>query len=292
MATITARDLGAETATPTIAPNDKQTSTSGSVETPEAATTQKSEEVLSPKFAALARKEKALRAQALAERSKLDSERKALEAERAELEKVRSWQSKLKDDPFSVLNEAGLSYEELTNRLLNQPGPQDQALRDLQKKIQELEASQKQTLTQAEEAQKRQYEDVKKQIRNEVSLLVDGNDTFELIKSQGAEDAVVELIESVYQSEQRLMTAEEAANEVEEYLLDEAMKVAQLKKIQSKLSPPKVEAPEAEKQQTSTSKQPQSPTLSNRMVQSTAKPMSAKERRDRAIKAFLGQLNS
>ena len=124
----------------------------------------------------------------------------------------------------------------------------------------------------------------------EAALLVDGGTDYETIKEMGAIEAIPLLIKEVFDSQGILMTVEEAAKEVEAQLLEEALKHAQLKKVQEKLkamsAPPAPEAPKSTDKPTQS--QP-SKTLTNAMSQ-TSKPLTQKERRERAILAFKGLL--
>jgi hypothetical protein len=278
-----------------VSQTDKHPDTSNSAETSAAiteATKPDSQELVSPRFAALARQQKAFRQQQKA----FEEQRKAFETEKsarqAEIEQAMSWKTRLTQDPLSVIQEAGLSYDQLTNAILNQPSPQDLQFQKLQQELQALKASQEQSLTKIEQAQKQQYEEAKNQIRNDVSSLVDADESFETIKAMNAQEAVVELIEQIYNQEGNLLSIEEAAKEIEEHLVEEAMKLAQLKKIKSKILPPQPQVLEGT-QEAAPQQQPQKPlmnTLSNRMVQSPAKPMTSRERRERAIAAFMGKL--
>lgn len=249
---------------------------------------------LSPKFAILARKEKQLREM----RKQIEAEKQQIESQKAQFANKggddSSWKQRLAQDPYGVMLEAGLTSDQVAALLLNQPSQEDQRLQLLQRELQTLKKQQEEVLTQSQDSQKQQYEQAKAQIGKDVQRLVQGNaDAFELIQSQGAHDAVVELIEKTFQEDGYLMDLEDACKEVEEYLTDQALSLSKLKKIQAKLAPPQAN-PEAQKPdpQKQNTQNPTATTLSNRMTAASAKPMNDRERRDRAIKAFLGQLNN
>lgn len=247
------------------------------------------DEALSPKIAALAKREKAIRLRALEERRKIDAERQALDAERQEIAQYRQWKQRLSEDPVSVLNEAGISYDKVTSQYLNQ-SPEHARIQSLEKELKEIRAEQESSKSQFKQNQEDQYAQAKKQIRTEVSLLVDGDESFEAIRTQGevAKDAVVELIEQTFHENGYIMPVEDAVKEIEEYLIEQALGFARLKKVQSKLAPPVVEP---EQKPVSEQTQPQLNTLSNRIMPSVASPMNARERRERAILAFQGKLS-
>lgn len=280
MTTITAQD-----GTGTFENKQTDTSNSGDVQAPTVEEQPpKQEEAISPRMAALARHQKMLRQQ---QRS-FEQQRQAFEAEkhamRAKADKADAWQQRLTQDPYSVMLEAGLTADQATALLLNQPNSSDQRVMLLEKELKELRAAQDDTSKRFSDNQNQQYEQAVNQIRNDVKILVDSDESFETIKALSAQDAVVDLIKATFEQDGTLMTNEEAAKEVEEHLLSEAMKMAQIKKVKARLAPPMEEQKEVQHQ-----KQPMQ-TLSNRMVQSTAKPMSEKERKQRAILAFQGKL--
>lgn len=288
----------ANTSAPNLsqAVSDKQSSTSSApVEqqgTQEASAS--AADPLSPKFAILARKEKQLREM----RKQIEAEKQAMESQKAQFANKggddSSWKNRLAQDPYGVMLEAGLTSDQVASLLLNQPSQEDQKLQLLQRELQTLKKQQEDVLTQNQDAQKQQYEQAKAQISKDVQRLVQGNaENFELIQSQGAHDAVVELIEKTFQDDGYLMDLEDACKEVEDYLTEQALGLSKLKKIQAKLAPPQA-IQEAQKPdpQKPTTQNPTATTLTNRMATGSVKPMNDKERRDRAIKAFLGQLNN
>lgn len=236
----------------------------------------------------LARKERAL----FEQRRAIEQERKALEAHRAEIEQARAWKERLTKDPYQVMLEAGLTSDQATALMLNQPNPQDQNLQLLQSELKrtrdELEAMKTGQSTAADQ----QREAAKKQIFHDVTQLVDAEpDKFETLKFYGdsAKQTVVELIEQVFDQQGYIMDTDQAIQEVEEYLFEEALKTANLKKIKAKLTPTQVAA-QSEQAQPQTQK-PTISTLSNRLAP-TAKRLTEKERRERAILAYQGKLNT
>lgn len=257
----------------------------------------KPQEAVSPQLAMLARQQKAAReAQRtfLAQKQAFAQEKAQLEALKAEIDQAKAWKSKLAQDPYSVMLEAGLTSDQVAAKMLQQPDPRDQQLLLLQQEIQALKNTQEQSSNKFTEIEKQQYENAKTQIRKDVTRLVTSDEAFETIKAMDAAEAVVELIEQSYLETGDLLDPMDAAREVEEYLMEEAFKIAKLKKIQSKLYP--AQAVEDQQQQVVQQQQliqqtqkPSMNTLSNRMAQTTTKPMTGKDRRERAIAAFLGK---
>lgn len=237
------------------------------------------------KLAEMAKKEKAMRLQtremsaikqAMAQR---EAEMKALQDE---LEKERGFKAKLKSSPWDALIEAGFSPEEATTAFLNQPTTENIELKQLRAELAAIKAEQEGFKQSSQKMQEASYAQAKKQLETEVTKLVSNGEAFEMIKEMNASQQVVSYIEAMYQESGELIDVETAAQHVEEFLLEEAMKLAKIKKIQSKLAPQ-----ESPAQQVNTGSQLK--TLSNQMT-SGSKPLTAKERRDRAIAAFKGQI--
>lgn len=272
---------------PAVASTEASPVTPAAVETPK----ETSQEDGS-RWAHLVRKEKAQRAEAT-----------RLQALKADLEKQRAtpaqpdWKERIKSDPLGMFAEAGLSQDDLVQLAMNAK-PEDMSIRQLKAEIAALKAETSGIRTSAEEMQKQSYDSAIKQISREVTLLVDSDESFETIKAMGQQDDVVKLIESTYKDEGTLLSTEEAAKQVEERLVEQALTLAKLKKIQARLAPPPPPAPVVPetKQSFSREKNPITvtpSTLSHKLDTSSAgKPMTSKERRDRAIKAFYGQLKS
>lgn len=232
------------------------------------------------RFAQLARKEKALRAQA----RQLQEQQRSMQEQ---LTKSQSeWKERVKSDPLTLLAEAGLTHDDIANLLLNSR-PEDVELKRIKSELQAIKNSQQEQFTKIQESQQAAYEQAVKQVSREVNMLIDGNEAYETIKATKSQDAVVELIKSTYNEDGILLSAEEAADMVEAYLTEEATSLAKLKKIQSKLAPQEPIIPAQQPQQT---KKPQITTTLTNNANASSKPLSAKDRRERAIMAFKGQL--
>lgn len=236
------------------------------------------------RMALLARKEKALRA-----------EGRRLQALKAEIEAKPAVnvfdKAKFLQDPTQY----GMSNEELSTLLLGQmdQDPNARALNQLRAEIEALKGGQNKALEQVKSVEQQAYDRAIKQISREVETLVSAGDAFEVVKGTGSQEAVVELIKQTYEDEGVLLTAEEAAKEVEDYLLSEAIKLTSLKKIQDRLKP-KETAPvaEPEKQAPTPRQQPiQSPTrtLTHTITAGVSNKASNNERRARAIAIMEGR---
>lgn len=230
---------------------------------------------LDPQHDALAKKESALRAR----EREFQAKETALEAriKTAIDEALSQYKGRLKKSPLDVLNEEGLTYDQLVEQAVNMPDP---ATRAIQQKLEALEANQKQQVEDAKKAADGQRQAAINQIRHDTSELIESDPQFETIKSTGSVDDVVELITRTFDESGKLLTVEQAANMVENELFEEAVKIASLGKVRAKLAPqltPEI-IQEAKKE-----KQPAT-TLTNNM--SSKRPMTSRER---AIAVFKGE---
>lgn len=261
---------------------------------PSSAPAESSEPPLSTQYAVLARKEKALRAKVQAQEAASKAREEALAAREAAIKSKDSEYStkfiskdQLSQDPWTVLSELGITYEQLTERALShqQQDPATKAyLARLEAQIKATSDAQERAAKQQQDQQSQAYQNALAQIRQDARTLVANDPNFETIHETNSVNDVVELIERTFKEDKVLLSTEEACELVENQLVEEAMKIARLKKIQSRLSPkPATTAPEALKPEQT--KQPQQmKTLTN--ASSTQRQLSARER---AMRAFKGE---
>jgi hypothetical protein len=248
-------------------------------------------------LAILARKERALRA-------KVQQQEQAFKAKEAELlqkqaefdNKVREYEqgyiskAQLKQDTLRILADEGVSYDELTQQLINQQpsnprveaqiGRLEQTITQLQKKLEAQEKA-------GQEQQTQSYQAALRQIETDVRSLVKSDPEFEMVKATRSEKDVVELIEKTFQEENRVMDVVEATALVEDYLVEEATKLTRIDKIKKRLNLSVEKSTQGQKQQPNQKQQQPMKTLTN-AVSSTKKLSS----RDRAIAAMEGRLRS
>ncbi len=243
----------------------------------------KDEEALSPRFAALAREQKLLRHKQAA----LKQQEEALAKKLQDYDTNYIPKDKIKSDGVTVLLENGYTMDQIAQVLLNNNAPRDPSITKMEQKILELEAKAQEPLKKFEELQVKQREQAISNISNEVKLLVDSDESFETIKAMDAQQAVVDLIVKVYDETGELLTSGEASKQIEEKLLERAVKFATLKKVQSKLT-----APIAEAQKQLVTKAVTTPgmkTLTNSATAVPSRPKNEAERIARAKAAFMGQ---
>lgn len=233
---------------------------------------------IDPKFEALAKQQAVFRTK----EREFQAKEAALEArvKAAVDEALNGYKGRLKKAPLDVLNEEGLTYDQLVEQAVNAPDPATRAIQD---KLQSIEERQNKLAEDAQNSAKSQRDAAVKQIRYDVSDLIETDTQFETIKATGSTDDVVELITRTFDETGKLMTVEQAAQKVEEELFEEAKKIAGLAKVKASFKPELT--PETLQQAKQQSGQKQSmTTLTNNMT--STRPLSARER---AIKRFKGE---
>jgi hypothetical protein len=224
---------------------------------------------LSPQFAALAKQKRALQVK---ERELLERE-KALTANptTGDAELI----ARLKSKPLSVLQEHGVTYDQLTEEILNGQGhnPEIQALKE------EIAALKKGVDSQFQTREEQQEEAALTEMLYEAEGLAKDGDAFEMIRTEDAYDEVLRLIHSTYKKTGRVLDVQEAMNTVENRLLARAEKLASINKVRAKIAPPE-----------STQLQPQQKPQGMRTLTARDTATPVMDRRARAIAAAMGTL--
>lgn len=185
---------------------------------------------LSHRFAQLAKRDKALR-----------EERKKLEAERQQLARWRDAERLVKDDPLKLLEDLGLSYEQLTEKQFERLTAAE-AAKDPLRRIEAVEETIKQAQEQARLRQERAQQAVidaaierfQAQIKERVSQQAE---RFELIEARAAHEDVFRLIEAHFSETKEILPIDQAAQLVEDQLLEEAQALLKAKKLRQLASP-------------------------------------------------------
>lgn len=253
---------------------------------------------ISSQYAILARKEKAYRAKVQAQEAAFKAKEQAIaERESAIKAKDSEYQNnyiskdKLTQDTITTLLEAGISYDQITQMMLQQPQNQDPVLKAeinaLKAQIQTLKGETEENKKSFVKGQEDAYKNAVNQIRLDVKSMVNNDPEFEAIVATNSVDDVVELIEKTYAEDGILLSNEDAAKQVEQELVSRISKYAQLSKIQQKNQTQNTKAsPKAAVQPETQAKQPQpAKTLTNNL--GGARQLSVRER---AILAFQGKL--
>lgn len=246
------------------------------------------------RFAAFAKKEKAIRdaqgrfqSEITAREAQLATAAAQLEAERQEIAAYKAVKAAAKLKPMEWLKHAGLTYEQLTEAQLNggEPGPslEVQALQDRidaaeKREAERLEAQKRATL----EATQAQRSAVVEQFRADVNDFVAENaEKYELTALYEQGSLVAQVIEENYNLTKKIMKTSDAAEAVEEYLEQQALKATATKRVQGKLKPAAPVVVPSEKA-------PAQPrvTLSNDMTQTSPGNISASTEKERMSRAM------
>lgn len=231
---------------------------------------------LSPQLAALARQKRALQLkerEIAAKEAELQAKMSGKDADSIAMEQLKS-------DPLGILQKAGVTYDQLTEAILSSGDPNHaavQRIRELEAKIEGLEQGFDQKLSERDSQAERQ---ALTEISREANRIMhEAGDRFEQVRLQNKQREVVDLIHRTWKQTGELMTTEEALEAVEDYLVDEALRIARSPKIMNRLTPQ--EAAQMQQQQ-----RPQG--MRTLTARDTATPPIS--RRERALAAFYGQL--
>jgi hypothetical protein len=292
---ISAEEMGAIIPQPNIQATE-ETDNIPVIEATEPVQEVKKVDPLRQQYDLLARREKALRAKVQQQEQAMRSREDAFRAKEAELQAKSNIDPKkyvsvdrFKQDPLGVMQETGLSYDELTTQIINQQ-PLDprvnSTINRMEAKIAQLEKQLEDSGKNYQENQKQAYDSAVNQIRSDVKALVKSDPSFEVIRATNSVNDVVELIERVYKEEGTLLSVEEATQQVEDYLTEEASRLSRVDKIQKRLNASAKQRVNPTQSPVAKVQQPQQmKTLTN--AAGSSRPLSARER---ALLAFKGEL--
>lgn len=223
---------------------------------------------LSPQFAALAKGKRALQ----------------LERERFEQEKAQHAQTgtdagpalmaRLKSDPLRVLQEAGVSYQELADAITS--NPVNPELEVLKAEIKSLREGLDKTFVDRDAQAEQQ---VLSEMTRDAQRIVAEGDQYEMVRATKSVPDAIELIHRTYKKTGEVMDLNEALDLIEEDLINETLRIAQTPKLRTRLQPQEQEV---------TPQNPNDRTMRTLTNRDGATP--ALSRRARAMAAFNGQL--
>lgn len=221
---------------------------------------------LSPQFAALAKERRALQVM-----------KREIAEEKAKMGKPPEGEYLSKADllanPLKIF-EMGLTNDQLTNAILSDQSGFNPELQALKAELKALkEGVDKRFTTEAEV----QEESALNQIANDMEALSKDGDAYELFRSRNGLERALNKIYSHYKKTGQVLDNKAVVDQVEDELLDEAIKLADFKKVKSRLAPEPVQPPQLQGKQMKT--------LTNRDGASV--PLSPKAR---AMLAFHNQL--
>jgi hypothetical protein len=256
----------------------------------------KFDDKVAAKFAALSRKEKAIKAQEQALKQRETELMNRLKEKEAEAEKYRTehenYRNSIKASPLQKLQEDyGLTFEDLTKMELNDRNPTPEMLikksqTEVESKLTaKIEALEKALAEKEEKALQEQEDRTVKTYKKQIAdMVTTDTDRYELINvnydAQSAADEIYEIIELKYKESEGevILSTDEAADYLENYLLNLAKKNLNAKKLAAQ-SAPKPQ-PTSEKQESVTL----SNTLSAEVPKGSSKVLSRDEEIELASK--------
>jgi hypothetical protein len=233
---------------------------------------------LSPQQVALARQRRALmlKERELQVREKALAEKTQVPPAQAAVKRMIDV-ARLKSEPLSVLQEEGVTYEQLTEAILNGKAV-DPEVSALKREV----AALKEGIDQKLEARDRQAEKAAlDDMERTAHRLARQGDDFALVRETRSVPKVRELIARTWEKTGEILDVPEAMRLVEEDLVSETLRVAAINKVQGKLAPKPAAPPQASAPATPPA--PGIKTLTNRDTSTV--PLSRKER---AMQAFYG----
>ena len=204
----------------------------------------------SRQFAALARKERAIR-QKEQEMANFAKQREQFEGTSTRLADL---QRLAKENPAKLLGELGINYDELTQQVINEGNPtEEQQLRleneKLQARLGKLEEVYDRQRQQAEQAQ---VKAAHTQLVDNIKNFVDDSSTFEMVQHHDAYGLVAQVMQEHYNTTKEVLEYGDAAKLVEDHFMAEAERYLGSKKLQERFreldKPRESETPEAAEQ--------------------------------------------
>lgn len=252
------------------------------------------------RFQKLARQERALRAkaqqqeQAFKQReAELKAREEALNANKPQSLDMSKYieRDRIKADALAALEEIGVTYDEVTQQAINRQPTDPRVMSTIQKleaKIAQLEEANQNSQKTYAEQQQAQYKAAVQQITVDAKNLIKSDPvTYEAIAKTGSVKDVVDLIERTFEKDGIVLSVEEAAQEVENYLVEEAAGLyTKIDKLKKRIAQNSASSSQTGVKQQATQQKPQQmKTLTN--ATASTRQLSAKER---AILAFKGEL--
>lgn len=247
---------------------------------------------IDPRFSALARKE----AQLFREREAMKAQKAALEEAHRQVVAFEEARQTAKTNPLAALDALGLSYEEITQHLLNGNTPTPAAeVAAVRQELEQLRAEQREAQERAEKAAQDRLAQEQAQIiesfrASAIEHVATNADRYELTTVNNAAHLVPQVIEEHFAKTKQLLTVAQGAELVEKHFERLADQVAKTRKFQARNASTNTAPTTAPAAPAATAPAPAARTLSNAMTASataTAPKFRTDEDRIRAALARL-----
>jgi hypothetical protein len=180
---------------------------------------------ISPQLAEVAKQRRAVQVR----EQQLLAKEEALKAQYADAIEL----AKLKAEPLSVLKQAGVTYDDLTQALLSDQSGPSQEILALKAEIESLK---KGIDTKFQTQEQAQEEAVLREILFEAEGLAKEGDNYELIRGEDGYEKVLRKIYNTYKKTGRVLDTHEAMNEVEKELRAQTDRYLNYGYVKSKLA--------------------------------------------------------
>lgn len=168
------------------------------------------------RFAALARREKEITAKAAEWKPKFEA-----------AERFEAARAKVKEDPYAALDALGLNLQDLVDAAIHHNKPET-----VEDRVARLEAERAEAAKARESSSAQAVEETISRYKQTVSAFVDADpEAYELIVARRAHGLVFDVIEEHYKATGQVLPNAQAADMVENHLLEEARSMLKLKKL-------------------------------------------------------------
>lgn len=162
------------------------------------------------------------------ERAKIEEARKAFEADKAKADKYASLQGK---NPFEILEHFGITYDQLLKADKEKHNPVDPNVKRALDRVNELESK---ILSKEDEATKERRARAELQIKADIQKTIKENE-YDILEIAGAEQAVIDYMEEIYNQTQEIMDYKEACQAVTDNLVEQYHKLSTSKWVKPKV---------------------------------------------------------
>jgi hypothetical protein len=190
-------------------------------------------------------------------------------------------------NPIKALEMLGVSYEDITNFVINgnKPTPEleikslrEQMEADKKAREEDKKAMLEQEKLKAEQESQKVIEEFNIELKN---YITSNSEQYEQIVASGYEDEVCNFVQEYFSKNQKVLSNKEACDMVEEYLVEQSFKLASTKKLSARLKP------QVPQEELATQQSSQARTLSNGLTANAGTSMlPAKTEADRMKRAM------
>lgn len=188
---------------------------------------------LSPQFAALVKQKRALEARERA----LQAKEAALQSKPQSNEALDQYKARIKSEALKVLQEEGVTYDQLTEQILSSSDPNSSTYSKIESEIKALNEKLENQNKSFQERDAQAEKQVLSQIKREADQLVAQGEDYEMVREAGYTPQAVELVHRTFKETGELMDITEALKLVENELLENFLKFGRINKARSRLNP-------------------------------------------------------